>query len=197
MPETSLPSGLTVSTLRSYLDEQSFDVEDDPNEELLQGFLLAAFAQAAEAPPYGCGRVLVPDPADDASTVTRRRLSRGSRFVRVPDARAITEVKVDGTATESFETLERNGLIVRLELACRGSEVVEITGRFGYLELPWLLSDAIYVLAARYWMERQSRFTDGLQFHDGAPMQRLRLLPNRTKMVFQSFTVPAAVGGLR
>lgn len=196
-----LPASISVEELKRVVD-----IQKNADDDLLELYLQAAVEQAQQPPPFGCGRRLEPSPPltgdpleDTADPVAVRILARGSRFVAVPDAREITELLVDGTATTSYETLERNGLIVRVELAAAptGDGVITITGRFGFVDIPASLKDAIYVLAARWYWERAARFADQVQVGEGAVAQSYyRQLPQRTKLAFASFAVPPVIGGL-
>lgn len=199
-------SGLTLGELKRLVDKQ-LPADDD----ILGLALEAAFEQAQAPPPYGCGRLLIPDPVlentgteedpvweDTEDPVERRILTHGSRFVRVPDAREITSVLLDDVeiASTDYEVLERNEQIVRLELG-RRANVVKVTGRFGFATIPAALREAIYILAARSYYERSAQYADQVAIAEGAAVQAYyRQLPPRTKLVFGTFTVPSDQWGL-
>jgi hypothetical protein len=209
LPDYPLP--LTLAGLKRRLDRIT-DVDDD----LLADDLAAAVAAAAAAPPKGCGRELSPDPPRETDPVVARRVLTSRRRFRVPDAREITAVTVDGTATTAYETLEKDGLIVQLDLVddgmwtdrWRGSDlqegrayirrVVTITGRFGFAVLPDDLAGAIYVLAARWHYERAALFADQVAILEGSAVQSyFRQIPPRVALAFARYAVPPAVTGLR
>lgn len=132
-----LPSWLNVDELASRIDRENVDPE------LLGEFLEAAFAQAQAPPPYGCGRLLLPDPAfvevepatdpvtfADTADPVERELVVAGRNVLIPDAREITQVlgyndaELDeGSDYGNYSVLWRDGVIIALRLA---------SGRRGY-----------------------------------------------------------------
>ncbi len=179
-----MPDQLTVAGLKRRMDKQL-----SADDEALEGWLAAAFDQAQAAPPYGCGRLLEPNPADaEDDPVEMRFTPHGSRFVRIPDGRVITDVLADGSPV-AYEQLARQGHIVRLELP-RPARIVTVTGRFGFATLPENLVDAIYVLAARYFYERAALYADRVVVGEGAVAESYyRQLPPRTKLVFATFTI--------
>lgn len=185
-------AGLRVSELKRYLDKE-LSTDDD----LLRTFLLAAFDQAQAPPPNGCGRLLLPDPTSDSDEPVAKTLHVTGRSVLIPDAREITEVLADGTATTDYVTLSQNDHIVLLRLPARGTTEVTITGRFGFATLPPALRDATYVLAARYFYELGAMFADQVVVGDGGSAQAYyRQLPPRTKLAFSNLWVPGGLGGL-
>lgn len=195
-----LPASLTVAELKQLLDKQ-LNADDG----ILGLYLESAFEQAQAPPPYGCGRRLLPTPAlvgtppaDTALPVDERIICDGRRYVRIPDAREITRVVIDGVELprDRYEVLERDDHIVRLDLK-RRSRVAVITGRFGFLTLPANLREAIYILAARAFYERAAQYADQVAIAEGAAIQSYyRQLPPRTKLVFATFTVASDIWGL-
>lgn len=203
---------LTLAELKRVLDKTG-----DGDDELLELYLAAALEQAQAPAPYGCGRLLVPDPADDVAPAVSRTLRvagpsrtfgddyaglpiRASRRwrVSVPDARAITAVTVDGAAVASsdYDAFTHRGHIVGLAVNAAAAEVT-VTGRFGFLAIPDSLRVAIYTLAARAFHERDAGFSDQAAIAEGAPVQAYyRQLPPAVKLVFASFAVPRGVAGL-
>lgn len=186
-----LPDSIDINVLK-----QMVDVELSANAEGLELNLSSAFEIAQAAPPRGCGRLLVPDPplpgeGDPAPDPVQKRIrARGRRFVRVPDAREITEVLGDGTEIDDYEPIERDGHIVCLELSDR-YDVVEVTGEFGFAAIPDDLLEAIYILAARSYYERQAQFADQVALAEGVGVQAYyRQLPQRVKLIFGAYAVP-------
>lgn len=149
----SLPAWLSVEALKRRIDKQLS--ADDP---LLAEVLEGAFAQAQAPPPYGTGRLLVPDPVpvieddvDVSEPVTRDIEVRGRR-VLIPDAREITAVTVEGEAVEAggstvevenvelgivagYRLVHKDGVIVRLDLT-RETWNRWWSGEYGYLYGP-------------------------------------------------------------
>lgn len=194
-----LSTGLTLAELKRHIDKEL--CADDP---LLEQYLVAAFEQAQAPPPYGCGRLLLPDPFDDASDPAERSFQvPGHRtLVPVPDARELASVTVGGTAVSAYTTVLRNGLIVALSLSVAPStteatSVVELVGRFGFASIPMNLREAIYILAARSFYERNAQFADQVALGEGGGVQAYyRQLPPRTKVTFASFAPPTGYVGL-
>lgn len=207
----AVPRGLSLEDLKRRLD-RTMDVDDD----LLADDLAAAFKAAGAPPPKGCGRELSPDPPRSTDAAVTRTVLSTRRRVRIPDAREITAVTVDGTATTAYATLERDGLIVQLDLdddgqwtdRWRGSDLQEgratirrtiaVTGRFGFAVLPDDLIGAIYVLAARWHYERDALFADQVAVLEGTAVQSYyRQIPPRVALAFAAYAIPPAVAGLR
>lgn len=137
-------------------------------------------------------------PADSADPVVRRVVVNGSRFVRVPDARVITKVEIDGVEIPDtdYETyahpFPEGGPITRLELlGCRRGRVAEVTGRFGFLELPAALHEAIITLAARRVYEESIGLVDSVSSDAYGSRAYVKKLPVSVSMVITDFTVPA------
>lgn len=212
-----LPSWLRLDELKARIDRENVD------EELLAGFLVAAFAQAQEAPPYGCGRVLLPDPGlvdgSDTGSPVERELPVFGRTVLVPDARAITAVlgSADAVLSEgddygNYRALRHKGVVVALRLASgrrtsgyrlawpndsNWPTTIKVTGRFGFVSVEQNLVEAIYTLAGRMYFERDAQYSDQVRVAEGAVGEAyFRQLPVRTKLAFQTYAVPAAYAGL-
>lgn len=205
----TLPVSLSLEELKRRVDH-TMDVDED----LLADDLSAAFLQAQAPPPYGTGRLLTPDPARDDDPVVTRTLTSTGRRVRLPDARAVTTVTLDGTAVTDYQLVSRNGVYVQVALGDDGqwphstgyveswppspSRTVVVTGRFGFIAIPVDLAGAIYQLAARWHYERQAQYADQVEVLEGTAVQAYyRQLPPRVKLVFATYAVPSVVGGLR
>lgn len=210
-PDTlsAVPASLSLEELKRRVDHQ-MDVDDD----LLADDLAAAFLQAQAPPPYGTGRLLTPDPARDDDAAVVRTLTSTARRVRLPDARSIASVTLDGTAVTDYQLVPRNGVYVQIALGDDGQwtrspsyaeswppvteRTIVVTGRFGFVQIPIDLAGAIYQLAARWHYERQAQYADQVEVLEGTAVQSYyRQLPPRVKLVFASYEVPSAVGGLR
>lgn len=210
-PDTlsALPTSLSVEELKRRVDHR-MNVDED----LLADDLAAAFLQAQAPPPYGTGRLLTPDPARDDDAPVERTLTTTARRVRVPDARSVSAVTLDGSATTDYQLVPRNGVYVQIALGDDGQwtrspgysqswppvteRTVVVTGRFGFIAIPVDLAGAIYQLAARWHYERQAQYADQVEVLEGTAVQSYyRQLPPRVKLVFASYAVPPAVGGLR
>lgn len=207
-PLDVIPRSLSLEALKRRVDHK-MDVDED----LLADDLVSAFLQAQRPWPYGTGRLLAPDPAlDDDPAVTRTVLTTRRR-VRVPDARVLDTVTLGGSEVTGYGTRSRDGVVVQIALADDGAwtarggallgydpteRTVVMTGRFGFARIPEDLAGAIYQLAARWHYERQAQYADQVEVLEGAAVQAyFRQLPPRVKLVFQSYALPAGIGGLR
>jgi len=166
------------------------------------------------------------EPTDTADPVTRTFAVRGQR-VMIPDAREITKVEVNNVEVPHEGVDERGyHQAIRTELMDDGTQVDfvvrldlprpetwssendwsrdnsrrktgKITGRFGFLTIPKRLAEAIYILAARAYYEREAQFADQVAVGEGATASTYyRQLPPRTRLAFESFALPSGVGGL-
>jgi len=211
----SLPSSLTVAGLKQRIDKKS-TAED----ELLRELLEAAFAQAQGPPPYGCGRLL-----SQTSQVTKTFRLRWRRIV-LPDASEITSVALEGVtvAGGEYHVVEADGYVVGMELSDalvkqgwsttwgwgeggspgalpsgyrQGDRFVAVTAKFGFASIPPNLNEAIYLLAARMYYEKEAQFADQVAVGEGATAQiYYRQLPPRARLAFESFSLPHGIGGL-
>jgi hypothetical protein len=228
-----LPAWLTVEALKQRIDKQ-LSSDDALLAELLEG----AFDQAQAPPPYGTGRLLVPDPApegkpeEDSSTPVSREIEVRGRRVLIPDARAVTAVTVEGEPLEpggttpevegvevgepaGYRLVWKDGAIVRIDLTRESwnrwwsdqfgylygpqmhERPIEVTGRFGFVTPPVNVIGAIYTLAARRYYERLAQYADAVAVGDGATAQTYyRQLPPEVRVAFESFSLPAGIGGL-
>jgi hypothetical protein len=161
---------------------------------------------------------------DVSVPVTRTTVQRGRR-VNVADAREVTRLAVAPDAFDEAEevtqytTVVRDGQIVRLDLPqeprwrwsyVRGEEGwdteppwrtlrrFEVTGRFGFAAIPPLLVEAIYILAARSFYEREAQYADRIVVGEGAVAQSyFRDLPPRARLALETYSLTDDQGGLR
>lgn len=193
-----LPTGVTVEGFRSLLD-----VKNVP-EDTLAGYLLGAASMAAALTK----RTLVTEQGEADPPITIRRRPAGGRFLRVPDLRELTELKLDGVTVaiddpdqDVFELITRPtnlpGPAVQIELLTRRPQLVEITGRFGWGALPQFLKDAIYAHAGRNYHERAALYADIVEdASGGAAYSYFRKLPPRVQAAYTQMQVPADTYGL-
>jgi hypothetical protein len=192
--------------------KRAVDVEDTTD--------LQRVADAAEtfAIRY-TGRLLQPDPplvgdppADTEPPVTKRILCRSRRRIRVPDARAITAITFDGTALAGSDWelqpaapgQPSTGVEVLFDIRGRFAEqlpapygslerpiVAEVTGRFGFLEVPDDLYRAILELAARRLYEQSTGFTDAVVASSewGGGRQFVKQMSGPVRAVLDSYRV--------
>jgi hypothetical protein len=201
------PSGqLTLEALKRRLDRE-LSVDDDK----LQDYLDAAFAQAQAPAPFGCGRLLVPGDAGETRTVKVHHqhahrtwdypysdfgpLPRGRALIA--DASVISSVVANGSPVTDYDVVRHSGYIVQITGLDHDIRSIDVTGTFGFSSMPANLVDAIYVLAARMSYEEAAQYADQVSILEGTAVQSYyRQLPPRVKLVFGTFTVPTAVAGL-
>lgn len=175
-------NGLSLEELKTHVDRQLS--ASDP---VLESLLDAAFVQAQQPPPYGCGRVLVPNPATDSDPAVAQTATVSCGRAIVPDARSISQVTIDGAAVTGYSEVRRNGLVVALEDLPDDGEA-EITGRWGFPGLPADLRVSIYVLVAHHLHDRDSGYADRVVAGDGAAAAAyFRSLPMRTKATWSAY----------
>lgn len=180
---------LELDVLKRYLDLTK-TVDDDLLQMELNGVL--AFA----AGPLGTGRQLTLLP--DTTEVTR---PVRARWIRVPDATAVTAVTIDGVAITDYDLVYNRGTIVQLELGydapsgwatcwppARRSRAV-VTGTFGMTDIPDDLAVAIYKHTARAWKERESLYGDQVALEDGSVVNYFRTMPPFVKAVYDSYRI--------
>lgn len=183
-----------VATLRLYLNMDDRTINDR-----LLGLILAATKGYCST--Y-TGRQLDPLPAlvsdgsdpptltdvADPATVQRFPIDR---LVRVPDAREITEVRVDGSITHGWSLVGGTPApYLLLPWESRPRKVL-ITGRFGFTELPPELVDAIYVQAARNFKERDAGYADTVEIGpDGGAVSYFRQLLPRVRATYDLYVIP-------
>jgi hypothetical protein len=164
------------------------------------------------------GRLLQPDPAfvdgtppaDTADPVTKRIVIRGHRrqspWIRIPDAREITAVTLDGTALTADVDYELSPpdapTATHLELIgprrrayyyedWEPRRIVEVTGRFGFSTVPPDLYRAIMELAARRIYEQAAGFVDAVQSAEWGTRQYVKQMPTSVRAVFDSYVIPS------
>lgn len=202
-----VPRSLSLDAFKRRLDREL--VTDDDK---LRDYLLSAVMQAQAPPPYGCGRLLIPDPPLPTDPVVSRTVLVRRGRASVPDASTLTSVTVDGTVvlSSTYKTLVKDNYIVQLRTLdtditspyaqwawpLEEKEAI-LTGRFGFQTIPANLADAIYVLAGRYLYEEAVLYADRIEVLEGTAVQSYyRQLPVRTKLVFQTYAVPAGAVAL-
>lgn len=183
---------LDIEELKSYVN-----IEGADHDVALQLQLDAAIEEFSHT-----GRRLTPLPANEAdppAAVTRR--IDGSRWVRIPDAREVTLVTVDGVATDQWELRKNKATDPDdhprpfLELL-RGGLVCEVTGRFGFVEIPADMKDAIYSIAARRMYERESGFVDAIRTNAFGDRTYFKQFPAGVQAAWLRYAVAADRLGL-
>jgi hypothetical protein len=165
------------------------------------GKLVKLFTESAESIIAGAtGRNFLAADGDPVSMKTIR--AAGDQWIRVPDLRDPTSVVVDGltvTLDEDY-TLEPDPLfgepatfIALLEppLRLRGqvSGLVQVTGKWGFATCPPDVQQAVIVLAARFYKERDAGFADQLIGPEGIAANYFRQLPAFVQQVVDRYRV--------
>jgi hypothetical protein len=112
----------------------------------------------------------------------------------------------------NYQTTTRDGMVLQITMprdhplwSSRGERFSEtrertfvaVTGKFGFVTPPADLVEAIYILAARAFYEREVQYADQVQVAEGAAVQAYyRQLPPRTKLAFTSYAPEEGLGGL-
>lgn len=185
----------TRADLTAYLNPHSRGID----ESALYDRLLDAASRRVEE--Y-TGRSFLPDPAyvtespivDTAPPVTvdvgldrveyapfqQRALSAFAAWARVPDVRAVTAVEVDGVALDATDWAldARAGQPAHAIRLGRGpSDSLQVTGRFGFANVPADVREATVVLAGRALYERNARLADVVQDPEGGVASYFRQIP--------------------
>lgn len=184
----ALPPGIEVDELIPYLGAGATLPQAD--RDFLE-FLLGGVCEYAAG---HTGRRLSPNPASGPD-VTETVTAHSPRFTfSVPDARSISEVKADdqpvAEADYTSYPASAGGTIVLLRLTVAARKV-EITGQFGFTEVPVELRDAIYAHAARNYRERDAMYSDQVELVEGGVVSFFRRLPPRVGMIYDRYRVRA------
>lgn len=186
MPPPVIPDSLDLAAFKEYLPTAR-----DTGEGYMARVLVGAFELAKDI----TGRQL--DPLSP-TPVTITRLARGRKMVRVPDARTVTAVLVDGVEQAEVELHHQpreDSPAPVLEVFRRGRRV-QVTGLFGFTSLPAELADAVYTHAARNFHERKALYADILASAEYGTQTYLRQLPARVRDVYTAYQVPSDRWGL-
>lgn len=193
---------LTVEALREYVNVDS-DRDDVVLERRLNAALgaLASHTRRLFTPRPALVAVAPPtDPAtyeDTADPVAFTRPVRSARWVRVPDARDVTSISVDGVATTDFE-LHRNRdsdpdewPYVWIELGSPPSTATrcEVTGRFGFVDFDDELEDAIYTVAAHRHFSADAGYADAIRSQAFGDRVWLKQFPTTVQTTLASLIV--------
>lgn len=165
-------------------------VERSTNDRLVQGILDGAVGFVGATYTR---RALLPL----AATEVRRRVN-GSRFIRVPDARTVTSVVIDGVAQSDFERLDSPGAshtTTMIEVFASG-QVALVVGEFGMGTVPPDLVEAIMALASRRYWQRAAGLSDSVQSDEYGTATYFRAMPAEVRMVLDSYRVASDHMGL-
>jgi hypothetical protein len=192
----------TLDELKRYVD-----VEGGADDELLQTELDGEIQRCAAY----TARQLTKLPASDTEpAVTVSLEQRGRRFVRVPDAREVTAVVVDGVAVTDYQLIRaampHDGsvyLAVELYAAAHAHgehhhnraehpQTVEVTGRFGFDPFPDDLRVAILTETARHVYERAAGFADSVATGEWGGRSYAKQLGSRARQVYDSYKLSPA-----
>lgn len=168
------------------------DITKNSSDVLLQSILDGALDFAAGETRRQFGELGgVGDPP-----VTVDRYPIDERLVRVPDARQVTAVTLDGTAITAWRLVGRQPAGTTpypwLRLDDRATGHLQITGLFGFAALPPALADAVYTHAARHYRERDALYGDTVALDDGQVVTFDRAMPARVRATYRAYRVTRA-----
>ena len=179
---------LDIAALKARLD-----ITKTTSDSLLQAILDGALDFAAGETRRQLG-ILGGDPGDPPVTVDR--YPNDDRLIRVPDARQVTGLTVDGAASTAWRLIGRQPAGTTpypwVRLDDRTSGHVQITGKFGFATLPPALADAVLTHAARHYRERDALYGDIVTLDDGATVHFGKTLPARVRAVYTLYRITRA-----
>lgn len=116
----------------------------------------------------------------------------GSRFIRVPDAREITLVTIDGVEVTDYELhrhpFPADGPVTHVEVFMRG-RVAEVTGQFGFIELPNELREAMLAHMAHLVYQERAGFVAS-QVTEWGSREYAATVPPWPRLVYTNYKVP-------
>lgn len=175
---------LDLSALKARLDVTRTD-----NDSLLQAILDAALDTAAAETRRQLGPL---GGAGDPPVAVTRTIN-AQRAIRVPDARSLTTVTVDGAAVTGWQLAGRRPAGTQpapyLILPAPTTGTVVATGLYGFTTLPAALADAIYTHAARHYRERDALYGDTVTLDDGSDVHFYRQFPVRVRAVYDLYRI--------
>jgi len=222
----ALPNSLTVPALKRRIGKELAH-DDQLLGELLEGAFKQAQTPAPLGTGrllLPDPALQLDENGNDVSEPVERTFAVCGRHVVIPDAREINSVVVDGKSDSpttieedtGYSTMSRDGMVVRLTLGREHrylwsqelgeaperlnrprQHTVTVTGKFGFIELPDDLRNAIYALAARNFYERDAGYADQVSIAEGTAVQAyFRQLPPPVKLAFANYQLPTGLIGL-
>jgi len=187
----------TIDQLKAYLD-----ITKTTQDALLQSLLDSATALVARY----TGRHFLPTPAlvngaDTAPPVALQIPTYGESTVAVPDVREVDAATLDGLVVPDWTLIgtPATRMILPPPASVPGyppapkSKWLTLTGRFGFLAPPADLVDAVLLMCARRYRERDAAYGDSVQLGDGGVVSYFKQLPPHAQMVLDGYRV-AAIG---
>lgn len=196
-----------IETARSYI--KSYRDTDDP-------FLNLLLRACSDRIRNYTGRSFVPEPAlapvdpladpvvyaDTAPPVTKNFRLRGtSRFVNLPDLRELTSITFGGIAilstpgNEGYVLWGKEGrpyTAVELDRIAvspfASGNILSVTGRWGYLEVPDDIQDALCMWVARRFKQRDANYADTVtQGIEGAAFSYSQKIPGDIQLTLNEY----------
>lgn len=137
-------------------------------------------------------RNFVPEGTTEEPVVKIVESDVAATTMRVPDVREISELRVDGVVVDDGYTLLPDGFgrpAPRLRLPAAPTSTVQITGTFGFLNVPADIRDAIYTDAIRRAKDKDAAFGDRVEGADGTVISYFRSLPARVQAIYSDLRV--------
>lgn len=194
----------SVEDLKRYLDK-TLEGDDELLQDILDG--------VSERVETYTGRSFHPDPAFDPVTgddtqppidTTVYLPPHRGRYsfymprplkLRVPDVREIDVVTPTAATITGFQPLgdppwrwlQLFGLVYDIQEPFTQLPAVVITGRFGLAPAPADLKDAVLMMAARRWRERDAAYGDSVQMPEGGIVSYFRQFPPSVQSTLDSY----------
>lgn len=134
-------------------------------------------------------------------TPARDPLRPRTRIIEVPDVREIETGGVTGVAAAitgyeplgdgpPWDRIQVFGLTIPAQDPVTALPAIQITGRFGMWPAPADLKDAVLVMSARRWRERDASYGDSVQLAEGVTVSYFKQFPATVQATIQSYTRP-------
>lgn len=198
-----MPSEIaTLAELKSYLD-----IQRSSDDVLLQSILDGVSGRVERytgrlfhhAPALVSGADTAP-PITKTVYLPRRALQWGvvvprTRTVDITEARVITAVSAGAATITGFQPLgdppwarvQVFGLAVPWQDPVTALPSITVTGRFGWCPAPDDLKDAVLVMAARRWKEKDASYGDTVQFGENITVSYFRQFPATVQATIESY----------
>lgn len=209
-------SVVTLDEVKAYLGQHIASNADD-------SLLVALIASVENRVAEYTGRMFAPDPPldqhgqDTLPPVSRTVLLRGRprdwwvqpypyydpRTVDIPEAREVDTVTIQGETVSGWELLPHSRWPVYTRLAIFDPSFprpvtaypqIVLTGRFGWYPPPESIKDAIKIMVARRYRERDAGYSDMVAFPDGGTVSFFRQFNPTVQATLDNYRRQARLG---